>query len=305
MKYENWFATSSSTVKTPLCPALKVNIKTDCLVIGAGFTGLHAALRLVNSGKKVIILEKTVCGGGASGQSAGFLTPESEKDIDQLISLYGEKKAKMLHDIPRKGVQLIVNNAKKHRFSCDLRKQDTLYLAYRKSHEKWLREEARIRKDSGNPYKIYNQNGLKRIHPAKNYSMGLRYPGSYGINSFAYCQEMKNLLLKEGVKIFEGSEVHKIIGNTAKTHLGSVTAKNILICIDKMKSEFNEDVSKKVYHYQTYLAVSEPLSKKEVKSLFPKGELMCWDTRIIYLHYRLVEGRGVYGSCALIIHYHI
>ena len=55
-----------------------------------------------------------------------------------------------------------------------------------------------------------------------------------------------------------------------------------------MKREFNEDLSKEYYHIQTYLAISEPLSKEEVKSMFPKEELMCWDTSLNYIHYRLI-----------------
>jgi len=60
-----------------------------------------------------------------------------------------------------------------------------------------------------------------------------------------------------------------------------------------MKKEFNEAISKKIYHVQTYLAISEPLSKEEMKSLFPKGELMCWDTRILYGHYRPIAGNRI------------
>ncbi len=292
MRYENWLYTSSSA-KTISHAPLKKNIRTDCLVIGAGFTGLHAALRLANSGKKVVLLEKTFCGGGSSGQSGGFLTPESEKDIDQLIQVYGEKRAHILHNIPKRGVQLILDTIKQYKFNCDLRKQDSLYLAYRKPHEKWLKEEARLRKETSSPYKILKGNALKKTHPVKNYSMGLKYPGSHGINSFLYCQEMKNLLIKKGVKIYENSEVHKIKGNTAKTRLGSVTAKNILICIDKMKTEFDEEISRKIYHIQSYITISEPLTEKEIKALYPKGELMCWDTRIIYMYYRPVDGNRI------------
>ncbi|MEK6829699.1 MAG: FAD-dependent oxidoreductase [Nanoarchaeota archaeon] len=290
MLYKNWLHTGSLNIKTPYCPPLKEHIKTECLVIGGGFAGLHAALRLIDGGKQVVLIEKRICGGGSSGQSAGFLTPESEEDIAQLISTYGEKKAKIVYNIPKEGVEIIVNTAKKHSFNCDLRKQDSLYLSAKKSHDKWVREEARIREEKGSPYQLYNRKSLQKIHPGKEYTMGLKYPGSYGINSFAYCQEMKNLLLKKGVKIYEDSEVDKIEGNTAKLHLGSVTAKNILICIDKMKTEFDEDISKKLYHIQTYLAISEPLSDKEMKSLFPKGELMCWDTSLLYIHYRPVIG---------------
>lgn len=290
MLYENWMHNGALNIKTPPCPALEGDLKCDCLVIGAGFAGLHAALKLVDAGKKVILLEKGICGGSSSGQSAGFLTPESEEDMRQIISRYGEEKAKIIYNIPLKGVQMIIDNIKKYGFNCDLRKQDSFYFSTKKREIKYIKEEAEFREEEGYSYELYNKETIKKVHPGKNYLIGLKYPGSYGINPFSYCVEMKNLLLKKDVKIFENSEVRKIEGNTAKTHLGSITAKNILICIDKLKSEIDDDLSKKYYHLQTYLAVSEPLSKKEIKSLFPKGELMCWDTKLIYAHYRMVEG---------------
>ena len=113
MIYENWFEISSK-VKSPYCPPLDKNITTECLVIGGCFAGLHAALTLANAGKEVVLLEKRFCGGGSSGKSAGFLTHESEKDVDQLIKVYGEKKAKALHEIPKKGVDLILKMIKKN-----------------------------------------------------------------------------------------------------------------------------------------------------------------------------------------------
>ena len=83
MLYENWLYTGSLNIKTPYCAMLQDAIKTQCLVIGGGFAGLHAALKLVDTGKKVVLLEKRFCGGSSSGQSGGFLTPESEEDLRQ------------------------------------------------------------------------------------------------------------------------------------------------------------------------------------------------------------------------------
>ena len=305
MLLENWLYMGSLNIKTPYCPPLKGNIKSDCLVIGGGVAGLHAALRLANAGKKVILLEKRICGGSASGRSGGFLTPESEEDIKLLIKELGEKKAKIVYDIPLKGVDLMVNTIKKNKFDCDLRKQDSLYLSIKKSHNSTIEEEAKVRKELGLPYKLYDEKNLKKIHPGKGYTMGMKYPGSYGINSFAYTQEMKNLLIKKGVKIHEDTEVHSIIGNTAKTHLGSVKADNIIVCMDKMKKEFNEDISKKCYHFQIYMTVSEPLNDKEMKSIFPDGELMCWDTRWDFMYYRPIEeNRILLGGTTLLTNYY-
>ncbi len=300
MLYENWLQAISSNIKTPYCPQLKKNVSTECLVVGGGIAGLHSALRLINSGKKVILLEKTICGGSSSGQSAGFLTPESEEDMRQLINKHGIKKARLLYNVPFEGVNLIVNTIKKYKFKCDLRKQDSLYFSTKKNHDKFIEEETNVRKEMKLPYQYLNEKGLKKNHPGIMYRKGIKYSGSYGINSFAYCQEMKNLLIKKGVKIFESTEVTGIEKNVTKTHLGSVRAKNIIICIDKMKKEFNDEISKKVYHLQTYLAVSEPLSDNEMKSIFPNGELMCWDTNLAYIHYRPINGkRLIVGGSSL------
>jgi gamma-glutamylputrescine oxidase len=306
MLYENWLHNGSLDIKTKYYRPLNKNISAEYLVIGGGFAGLHAALTLINSGKKVVLLEKRICGGSSSGQSGGFLSPESEEDMSDLVKQYNKEDAKKVYEIPQKGVGLIVSTVKKYKFKCDFRKQDSLMVSIKKSHNNRVIEEAKAKKEYGLPYELLDGKKLKKIHPGKNYVIGMKYPGSYGINSFAYCQEMKELLAKKGVKIYEGSEVQKIDGNTAKTHLGSVKAKKIIVCIDKMKSEFEEELSRKCYHIQTYIAVSEPLNKKEMNSLFPKGELMCWDTTFEYIYYRPVFGnrllvggsssRTAYGS---------
>ncbi len=305
MQYENWLHHGSLEIKAPYCPPLIGSLKCDVLVIGGGFAGLHAALQLADSGKKIILVEKTICGGASSGQSAGFLTPESEEDIAQLIKNYGKGNARLIYRIPSSGVNLIINAIKKYKIQCDFRKQDSLYVAIKESHKKFLEREAESRNKAGLPYELLDEKALKKIHPGRGYLLGLKYSGSYGINSFMYCQCMKNVLIKKGVEIYEDSEVDKIEKNTAKTHLGSVTADNILICIDKMKTEFNSDISKKYYHIQTYLAISEPLTEQEMKVLFPESELMCWDTRLIYSHYRPVEGNRILigGSSAWASYY--
>ena len=306
MLYENWLHISSLDKKTPYCLPLKKNIECDFLVVGGGITGLHAALRLVESGKKnIVLLEKRICGGGSSGQSGGFLSPESEEDMQALFNDYGKEKGKIIYNIPLRGVQLIANSVKKYKFKCDFRKQDTLFLSVKKSSNKQIIEEAELKKENHLPHDLLDEKKLRKIHPGRGYNLALRYPGSYGMNCFEYCIEMKNLLLKKRVRIYEDTEVHEIRGNTAKTHLGSAKAKKILVCMDKVRKEFSEEISKKLYHIQTYVAVSEPLSDEQMKSLFPKGELMCWGTGWDYLYYRPVEGNRllVGGSSAWTAYY--
>lgn len=55
---------SDTANQTPACPVLEAEIETDVAIIGAGFTGLSAALHLAKLGKKVVVLEAQTPGWG-------------------------------------------------------------------------------------------------------------------------------------------------------------------------------------------------------------------------------------------------
>jgi alkyl hydroperoxide reductase subunit AhpF len=56
-------------------PVLTGEIHADVAVVGGGYTGMAAALRLAERGIDVILVEAEFCGRGASSRNAGHLTP--------------------------------------------------------------------------------------------------------------------------------------------------------------------------------------------------------------------------------------
>ena len=63
------------------------------VVVGAGYTGLSAALALRAEGADVVLLEREFAGAGASGRNAGHLTPTIGKDLPTLLRIFGEERA--------------------------------------------------------------------------------------------------------------------------------------------------------------------------------------------------------------------
>ncbi|WP_143522603.1 FAD-dependent oxidoreductase, partial [Pseudomonas sp. 2822-17] len=57
-------------------------MKEHIIVLGGGVIGLSTAFSLVERGFEVTVLEKTTCGGQASGAAAGMLAPYSEISED-------------------------------------------------------------------------------------------------------------------------------------------------------------------------------------------------------------------------------
>ena len=71
-------------------PALSGIIDADVVIVGAGFTGLSAALHLAEAGQAVVVVESQKIGWGASGRNGGQVNPA----FDVLPSGFGRTSAK-------------------------------------------------------------------------------------------------------------------------------------------------------------------------------------------------------------------
>jgi len=267
-------------------PPLRGDIKCDVLIIGGGAAGLAAAARFMGTDRKVVLLERNICGGSSTGKSAGFLTPDSELELSQLIRRFGIQGAKELWDVPVKGIDLMLSLIKSGVIECDLQKQDSLFLGKGRSGLRDVQAEAKSRSALGYESEVYEGDLVRSVIGSREYSAAIRYKGTYGIDGLKYAQGVKGMLLDAGIEIYESSEVVGFSGHVAKTHMGSVTADQVLFCADKIRPQLSS-YWWNVYHEQTFLSITEPLSQTDLESLFPAEPFQCWDSDLIYSYYRL------------------
>ncbi len=78
----------------------------DCVVIGAGIAGAATARALAARGKRVLVLDRAMPGGEASGASAGMLTPQVEVEAgDPILPLAiaaRERYAELVPELDRR-----------------------------------------------------------------------------------------------------------------------------------------------------------------------------------------------------------
>jgi len=286
MILQDWWYTTLLGTSMPIEPPLKGDVTTDIAIVGGGAAGLAAALRLMDSGKRVVLVERNICGGSSTGRSAGFLTPDSELELSQLMRRFGVEGAKDLWGVPVKGIDIMLSAIAKFGIGCDLVKQDSLFLGKGSGGWKDVKSEAESRKRLGFDYTLYDSEEVGEILGSAGYSGAVRYQNTYGVDGLRYAQGMKKVLQDHGVKIFESSEVVSVQGHSLKTHMGTVSADRIIFCADKIKPALSS-YSWNVYHAQTFLSVSEPLSDGEVAAMFPSGRFQCWDSDLVYTYFRL------------------
>lgn len=278
-------------------------IKTDIVVIGAGMTGLSCAQKIHDAGRKVVVIEKDFCGSGASGKTSGFITPDSEIELSSLLDTYGPEKARRIWEFVIYGVNSIRKNIERYNISCDYQRQDSLFIANNTSSFKHIKKEHEARTQLGYTSTLYNNTKVKKIIGSKEYEGAVRYPDTFGMNSYLYCQSMKEILQASGVRIYEQTPAKSIVGHEMVTPHGKITADHIIVCTDRFIPDLGI-LKKEIYHVQTFLGITKPLSLDQVRAIFPNDAMMVWDTDLVYNYFRLTgDNRLLIGGGDLLYTY--
>lgn len=286
----------------PDVSCLRTSLETDVVIIGGGMAGLTAAQAFAKKNKNVVLLEAFYCGAGASGKSSGFVTPNSELSLSDFIDTYGDTGGKNIWSSIEAGVEHIRNNIETHVIDCDYEKQDSLFVANSARAVKKLREE------DENLQKFFNKSGFVEKHEVpsllgtKGYYGGVIYKDNFGMNAYKYCQAMKEILIKQGVQIFEDTPVLDFKNHVVTTLHGTVKAKHIIVCADRFTPDFGR-LTNEIYHGQNFLLMSQPLEENEIKKIFLDRRLMVWDTELIYNYFRMSGDRLLLGGGSVLNFY--
>lgn len=272
-------------------PHLREAVEADAVVVGGGISGLSAAQWLSEeAGLDVVLLESRFCGAGASGKSSGFITPDSELELSQLSTRFGDRDATLLWRAALCGCEQIRRNVEQYHIDCDFLEADSLYVANDARSFSTIREEHEAHERLGFRSELYAGEAVTRALGSREYAGAVRYGGTFGVNSFAYVQGLRIALEKQGVRVFENSPAVELAPSRVRTPLGSVRARHVLVCLDRYAPELRI-TEEDNYHVQTFLTVSESLAEDTLRAIFPDKAMLVWDTDLVYQYFRRTGDR--------------
>lgn len=292
-------------LNTPKARPLTQDISTDVVVVGGGMAGVSAAQAFQEKGRKVVLIEKNYCGAGASGKSSGFITPDAELSLFELEGILGQEKGRKFWDLISAGGHHIANNIKEYDIDCDYQEQDTLILANSaRAFRNDIEKEYQNRQKANYQSTLYTHDTVRSVIGSDKYAGGISYGDSFGIKAYNYCQGMKQVLHNMGVQVYEETPAIEIHDKKVITPQATITAENIIVCTDRFEPALSQSLWDKIYHVQTFLMLSVPLSDAQVKMIFPDKPFMVWDTAMIYNYYRLTgDNRLMLGGSDLFYTY--
>lgn len=275
-----------SYLKREASAPLVTDMQIEVAIIGGGIAGLSAALECVKQGKKVAVFEQYYCGSGATGKSSGFVTPNAELSLTDFTKRFSLQDAGKIWNFISGGVESVRSNIQDYTLDCGYAPARTLMVASSKSAFKTFAIEHEHLQKLGLKSELYDAKGVRNHIGSEGYFGGVAYDDTFGMDAYAYCQEMKKQLQSLGALIFEETPVTAINNHTVSTARAQITADNIIVCTDRFMPDLNI-LPQDVFHAQTYVMASQQLTDDQIHAIFPKEKLMVWDSELLYNYFRM------------------
>ncbi|SDY82692.1 gamma-glutamylputrescine oxidase [Jannaschia faecimaris] len=236
-------------------PALHGRHACDLVVIGAGLTGLSAALHAARRGLSVIVLEAQRVGWGASGRNGGQLGSGFNWSQRKLERKLGPQTAHALWDMAEEA------KADARGFIDDAGYRPGIISACltRGEFTDALRNNDWMAAHYGTDSQPLDAAQMASVTGSTLYTGGVLDRTALVCNPLAYTLNLMRACLDAGVEIHEQSEVHRLTGTTVATAQGAVTARNVVQATNGYSPWLTDSTAARVLPINNYIAVTEPL----------------------------------------------
>ncbi|MBY0564393.1 MAG: FAD-binding oxidoreductase [Hyphomonadaceae bacterium] len=279
-------------------PALEGEHEADVVVIGGGYTGLHAALNAVEKGFSVILLEAGRIGWGASGRNGGQMIPGWRKGASELIAAYGEGRAKTLFDLALEARALTLDRIARHAIACDAIVNGHMTLAAKRNDLHWMHNEADVLARVMNypNARVLDANEALSHVSASGFHGGLLDEGGGHLHPLNYALGLAAAARAGGVSLYENARVTRLdTGNgvIAHTERGRVRARFGVLACDALIDGLETRIAKRIMPVANYLIATEPLSAP----LPISNHLAVSDSRFVVNYFRMsADNRLIFGG---------
>ncbi|WP_262071630.1 FAD-binding oxidoreductase [Stenotrophomonas sp. Marseille-Q5258] len=277
----------------------------DVCVLGAGYTGLSAALALAGRGYRVIVLEAQRVGWGASGRNGGQAIVGYGCEVDTLERLVGPADARLLFDFSRDGMRLLRDRLQRHQIQCDWR-DGHASVPINARQERGLRAGlVALAERYDYPLQWWDRSQLQQQLDSPRYRGAMFDADSGHLHPLAYAQGLARAAACAGAVIHEHSPVLRLERGTRprlRTAAGSVSASHVVIAGNALLQGIAPAQEARIMPVGTYIGASQVLGKARAQALI-RNDMAVADVswaldyfRLSHDHRLLFGGRASYSA---------
>ena len=287
---QSWYA-ATTDLPDPR-PELRGETRADVCIVGAGYTGLTAARRLAEAGRRVVVLDAHRVGFGASGRNGGQVGSGFNIGQRDLAAKLGDTVARALWDCAETAKADLRAFARTHAPEARYT-PGVLYGVYKPGSLRDLHADADyLAQTYGYETEKLGGDALRDIVRADGYAGGTLDMGAGHLHPLRYALALARAAEAAGAVIHETSEVHALTdGSPAKvqTGRGHVLADHVILAGNGYLPPIAPKVAAKVMPINSFIGATEPLGDLADEIL--SRDIAVADEKFVVNYFRLTEDR--------------
>ena len=296
-----WFREALEVENKLVINQLNSRETADICIVGGGYTGLWTALKIKekNPSTNIIVIEKDLCGSGASGRNGGCMIPLSSK-FPAMKKIVGTKDAIRMVKASEEALYKIKQFCENNNIDAKIRINGIVYSSTNNKHrggfDNLLRD---LNENNINSWERFSKEKIQKLTGSSRNIDGYFSPIGGSLQPALLARGLKRIAEKKGIKIFERSAMssydnnEKIVVNT--TH-GSVECKKLIVAINAWTPSFFSFLSRSVILVSSDMIISEPINS-ELEKLNLNNGLVVLDSNLFTHYYRSTpDGRIMLGK---------
>ena len=247
---------------------------TDVLVVGAGYTGLSAALTLAQAGREVLVLDRLMPGEAASSRNAGFVGRSLLGGFSQMAEKLGLAETVTLHRGAEEAYDFVVDLMKRLSIACHLVHRGRVLPVWNQAQNDetaadFERQRQHLRIEGGmlseqelsQELRISGARGALLIENTSSVHPGMYHAGLRRAVEAAGARVAGNCAVTRLARQAGGFDVH--------TERGTLRTNEVVVATNAYTGGLTPWIRRRLVRSTTTLAACEPRDPALLKSLLP------------------------------------
>ncbi|MDQ6779995.1 MAG: FAD-binding oxidoreductase [Candidatus Eremiobacteraeota bacterium] len=280
---------------------------TDVAIVGAGYTGLSAALALAKRGTSPLVLEQEDVGWGASARNGGMVLSGMKAGPRELIAKLGTEKAHLFDQAALAAIDLVECILAQEGIACSYSRCGHVALASKPAHFAAFERDAEVVRTHFNRDVIpIDKSALRGEVGSDAYFGGLLDEKSASVQPAQYVAGLAAAAQRAGATICAGAAVQKIVaasrsgarGFRLTTGRGDVFAREVVASTGAYTGSEFPALRKRVIPIGSYIIATERISDAVATEISPRNRML-FDSKHFLHYFRLTpDQRFLFGGRA-------
>ena len=281
-------------------PPLRGEARTHIAIIGGGYVGLWTAIRIKEWDPvcEVSIVERDVCGGGASGRNGGIVLSWWAK-IGTLIKLVGQEEGIRLGRASASAIDEIRQFCEQHNIDAHFHQSGWLWTATTTAQLGAWEGSVRMCEKLG-------VDAFVRLRPdeiawrtgSPSHLAGVLETTGATVQPAALARGLRRVALELGVRIYEGSRVIKFNREyppKIKTDEGQLTAEKVVIAMNGWAADLPE-LRRELVVVSSDMVATAPIPERLIRIGWTGGECITDSQQMVDYYRTTRDGRIAFGK---------